>query len=196
MGDAICSIEGCAKKVRTASSGVCNMHYTRMWRHGSYDTVKPRGMLRGDSHPQWKADDVGYGGLHQRLYRARGAASQHSCVDCGRQAREWSYDYQDPNEVRQEGGYQLLYSPNVDHYDPRCTVCHKAFDLRMEQQPKRTLERPASSASGVRGIVRRRNKWLVSFKHQGEVVQVGRFRELDDAKAALSKRQRELGIVV
>lgn len=194
MGDAICSIEGCTKKVRTASSGVCNMHYTRMWRHGSYDTVKPRGTLRGDLHPQWKADEVGYRGLHQRIHRERGAASQYTCVDCGRQAQEWSYDYQDSNEVREKGGYQLLYSPNVDHYDPRCTICHKAFDLRMEESPERLAERPVASASGIRGIGRNKNRWVVKFTHQGQMVHVGRFKELDDAKAALADRQRELGI--
>src|SRR5690606_2960253 len=45
----------------------------------------------------YRKDVVGYGAAHERVYRKRGRASQHDCVDCGERAEEWSYDHSDPD---------------------------------------------------------------------------------------------------
>lgn len=73
---------------------------------------------------------VGYTGAHNRVRKARGRASTHACVDCGRQAEHWSYDHADPNEMTTiDRGMAFEYSLDVTHYEPRCVSCHKAFDL-------------------------------------------------------------------
>jgi NAD-dependent SIR2 family protein deacetylase len=88
---------------------MCDMHYKRLWRNGS------------------TADrSVGYVGLHDRIYRLRGKAKQHKCVDCGNQAEEWSYNYGDPNQLAHPKTGTPYGSP--EYYDPRCRRCHQLFD--------------------------------------------------------------------
>lgn len=74
---------------------------------------------------------VGYSGAHERVRSARGAASDHSCITCGKQALHWSYRHDDPDEMFDEmlANRPMAYSVNPDHYDPRCVPCHKKFDL-------------------------------------------------------------------
>lgn len=55
-----------------------------------------------------------YSTVHNRLMRQRGKASEHDCVDCGEQAREWSFD-------RPTG-----FSMDLERYAPRCRSCHNA----------------------------------------------------------------------
>lgn len=59
--------------------------------------------------------DAGYGPLHERVFKARGRASDQACVDCGGQARHWSQKHgttgQDPYD-----------------YEPRCILCHYGTD--------------------------------------------------------------------
>jgi NAD-dependent SIR2 family protein deacetylase len=54
--------------------------------------------------------------IHKRLRGRRGAAIKHECVDCGKQAEQWSYihgtDQQDLD----------------NSYEPRCTKCHCKYD--------------------------------------------------------------------
>lgn len=52
---------------------------------------------------------------HRRLTRYRGAAKQHSCVDCGEPARDWSWIH-NTNPVCHE------------NYEPRCRRCHVMYD--------------------------------------------------------------------
>ena len=49
--------------------------------------------------------------LHKRLYRKYGKAAEQKCVDCPKQARDWS------NETG-------IYSDDIKDYLPRCRKCH------------------------------------------------------------------------
>ena len=69
--------------------------------------------------------DPGYHAVHHRLYRDRGLASQHECVDCGEQAFHWSYDHTEITPLHSPKGD---YSTDQTKYQPRCALCHKAFD--------------------------------------------------------------------
>jgi hypothetical protein len=47
-------------------------------------------------------------------------------------AKEWSYDYSDPNElVEVRNGRRYPYSLDVNRYRPLCKACHNASDLRI-----------------------------------------------------------------
>lgn len=70
---------------------------------------------------------VGYSGAHARAVRVKGRPSQHSCIDCGKSAQDWSYDGLDPDELR-GGRYYSTYSLDPDHYVPRCKPCHVRTD--------------------------------------------------------------------
>lgn len=75
----------------------------------------------------------GYPMAHRRVSDLRGKASTHDCVDCGRQADDWSYDGQDPLEITATTSFKgSIYSLDPNHYQPRCKPCHKSYDGRMK----------------------------------------------------------------
>lgn len=86
---------------------------------------------------------VGYLGAHTRVRTARGSVQNYPCVDCGKQAAEWTYDGLDPNALTEPHGTHAnaggcLYSLDIEHYHPRCRSCHKRHDfaLRPPAPPK------------------------------------------------------------
>lgn len=127
-----CIVEGCAKP--DDEVGLCHMHAARMRRHGNTQTViayADRDMPTGADNGRWMGDSIGYYGAHQRLSARQGSASDRPCVDCGSQAKHWSYNHSDANERIEHGisANGIAYSTNPEHYSPRCVSCHKAFDL-------------------------------------------------------------------
>ena len=74
-------------------------------------------------------DDPNYTRYHNKVRRLRGKATEHTCVDCGKQAHEWS-------SVRDTDG-----SDPHDHFQPRCYRCHKSYD----EIPARTSQRQRGS---------------------------------------------------
>jgi hypothetical protein len=97
-----CSTLGCDDKHH--ARGLCETHYQRA-RDGA---------------------NTSYQAVHLALNTQRGRARNHVCVDCGGPAREWSYDYNDPDEIRSESGTR--YSLDIDRYQPRCVSCHRTRD--------------------------------------------------------------------
>ncbi|GAA1148512.1 hypothetical protein GCM10009651_36460 [Microbacterium natoriense] len=77
------------------------------------------------------SEDIDYSAAHGRVHRAKGQAQRHRCVDCGDQAKHWSYDHSDPNEYvsRSPRTIGIAFSLDANHYEPRCVPCHKTFDL-------------------------------------------------------------------
>jgi hypothetical protein len=89
--------------------------------------------MKGDQHPSWQGDEIGYGRAHSRVRDLRGPASKHVCVGCGDRAEDWSYVGGCPRErIAQAGkGKGCAYSPDPDRYEPRCKPCHKKYDQAM-----------------------------------------------------------------
>ena len=97
----------------------------------SFDLLNGEAKTCGDKRKHWM-DHIGYGSAHDRVRRLNGSASRHQCVDCGNSAAQWSYAHTDPDELISESSgpsHGLPYSPNPEHYQPRCVSCHKRFDL-------------------------------------------------------------------
>ncbi|CAN5349003.1 hypothetical protein BH09ACT8_BH09ACT8_30910 [soil metagenome] len=99
----------------------------------------PRGQIPSAPSPRVTIGAEGttpmfsYHAAHAKVRRARGPASEHLCVDCRtRQADQWSYDHQDAHERRWRN---LRYSTDPARYQPRCTRCHRLFDLRASRAP-------------------------------------------------------------
>lgn len=130
----VCRIVGCDNPDE-GLAGLCPKHATRMRRHGdpeAFIAPENRNILRGEKHPGWAGDGIKtYDGLHARLRSTLGPASNRDCVDCGAEARHWSYDHCDPDERIGLAGqkYAVAYSVKPEHYHPRCVPCHKRFDL-------------------------------------------------------------------
>lgn len=61
--------------------------------------------------------DAKHSAIHLWVFRKKGKASQHICVDCKiKQAEEWS-------------NIDHKYRRVLDDYQPRCTMCHRRFDI-------------------------------------------------------------------
>jgi hypothetical protein len=112
-----CEIEGCENPHR--GRGLCNMHLLRL-------RTKGDPMDAGQKHKPPRIPEPGLDAVHRRLDRDRGKASTHPCAHCGRQAKDWAYDWQDPDALVSPRG--TLYSLGRSHYMPLCTPCHRKLD--------------------------------------------------------------------
>lgn len=110
-----CRESGC--EMRPRGWGWCKVHYVRWWRHGDPQVVLP--------HGAWRGEQVTYRGLHARLARARGLASEYKC-SCGAAAEQWAYDHTDLSPKYSENGSP--YSLEIKRYQPMCRSCHGKLD--------------------------------------------------------------------
>jgi hypothetical protein len=118
-----CSVDGCDAEYYVA--GFCHPHYRAKLAYG--DPLAAPGHVTGELNPRWKGDRAGYHAVHDRLRARRGKASDCACAGCGGKARDWAYDYACPDEaVWPERN--LVYSHDVDRYQPMCTSCHRLQD--------------------------------------------------------------------
>lgn len=115
-----CAVTGCDRAIE--ARGWCDTHYTRWRRTGDPRDDTPIG-ARSIPHPD------SYSALRQRIRRQRGPASALACMDCGSTARDWSYDYSDPNE-RTDPAHGYRYSTDPARYVPRCRSCHRRATRR------------------------------------------------------------------
>lgn len=118
-----CTIDGC--HASHAALGYCQMHYTRYQRHGDPMVTKTPTLKYGEANSQWAGADVGYQGMHIRIRKALGRASNYQCTACEAQAEEWAYDHTDPQAKSDRGG---TYSTDLSHYQPMCIRCHRVLD--------------------------------------------------------------------
>lgn len=116
-----CTHGTCARPLQ--AQGLCSMHYSRFRKHGDASIVLPiAGRPLNGEFPSFAA-------IHKRLHRAKGPARNYTCVDCGGQAAEWSYNQSDSNQVMGRARNSIVpYSLDIDNYDPRCVRCHRIFD--------------------------------------------------------------------
>ena len=117
-------------KGQPCGRGLCSMHYERLRKHGSTSVRGTGGVKR--------KDDVTYKQMHRRVRADRGRITEHSCTECGKQARDWAYDHSDPSPLEQwiplpNGKMHLAaYSTDTARYQPMCRGCHIAFDAERD----------------------------------------------------------------
>lgn len=72
--------------------------------------------------------EVGYPGVHHRLRKLYGDATEHACRQCGERADTWAYDHADPAE--RQDPKRGPYSIDLAHYLPLCHSCHGKLDRK------------------------------------------------------------------
>ena len=115
--------------------GLCSAHYQRRKNGKPMDDpvrIRQHRSVWISSNP----DRPAYAAAHMRVRAERGPAKNYSCIVCGSQAMDWSYDGDDPNELY--GPVKSLkwsyYSKNPSYYSPMCRKCHVAEDKKNVQQ--------------------------------------------------------------
>lgn len=112
-GHESCHVEGCERPYR--SSGYCATHHKRVQRTGHPGTADVRGPAES------------YVGIHLKVARERGPASEQRCEHCEETADDWAYDHSDPEELYRPE-YGSPYSLDTARYLPLCRTCHIKFD--------------------------------------------------------------------
>jgi hypothetical protein len=71
-----------------------------------------------------------YRTAHARVKYAKGSAKECLCA-CGKQASQWAYNHNDPDEHFMVGASNnpIAYSMDPEYYFASCAPCHKRFDL-------------------------------------------------------------------
>jgi hypothetical protein len=92
---------------------------------------------RGHRHPAYQT-------MRFRIIAARGSACDYSCVDCGKQAKDWSYNRSGIEEYlawhKPVSEYHLM-SEDIYQYSPRCRPCRKNFDRKKRRSDGYTISR-------------------------------------------------------
>lgn len=144
----LCSIDGCTRKRKYVNTGWCQTHYHRWWRTGDPLGVKQLLGASGPDAVSWKADEISYRTAHERVWKRRGRAAEHSCTECGCPAEQWAYDHTDENQKWATFGDRVVaYSTDVERYRPMCRGCHVKLDRgRKSGWPKKALTCPVPDA--------------------------------------------------
>lgn len=73
---------------------------------------------KAENHPNWTNHPT-YQAIHRRLREYRGNASDYNCVDCSKQARDWSWVHDTDDK-------------DTNNYEPRCSSCHSIYDRQSD----------------------------------------------------------------
>lgn len=117
-----CSVEGCEEE--HFGRGWCSKHYSRWKVTGDPLTERPVGV---NVKPRPVPVPYNWRTMHTHLEREQGKARRRKCTYCGAQARDWSYNYEDP-DVQYEPGNEMPFSLKLEHYIPLCSSCHHRLD--------------------------------------------------------------------
>lgn len=180
-----CGVDGCTRRYRC--SGYCGLHYGRMRGTGTTDAPPTRATVcsidacdrrvaawgwcalhyyrwkrKGDVNWQpVQRTDINYAAAHLRIIAARGSASRQKCVDCGGDAREWSYTHEDPNELCDDIGRP--FSLDINQYVPRCRKCHRRLDATQSPQCSVNGCETKMKAKGLCSKHYQRKRWQDGF---------------------------------
>lgn len=153
-----CSVGDCTMD-SYAWDGLCRKHHLRSKNRSDVNFE-----YRGKANHCWTGDDVTYRGIHQRVRKQKGSAAAYPCIDCGGQARHWSYNHLHP-EQRTDPITGAPYAADEANYEPRCAGCHKKFDLKhgagknLRKYPKESVDTALidlrSGASNIRVAAKR-----------------------------------------
>lgn len=86
-----------------------------IYRHSKKQGFQKGHKLNTENKYNWKGDSAKIKAMHMWVVKHKGKASEHKCVDCEKQAEEWS---------NKNHSYKRIL---ID-YLPRCRKCHKKFD--------------------------------------------------------------------
>ena len=110
-------------KISKANSGEKN----GMYRQGYLIIGEKNGMTgrTSDSHPNFIKNPNSKQFLqrcfrdgHKYIIKKKGPAKNYKCVDCGKQALDWS-------------NIDHNYQQDLDTFVPRCRSCHKLYDSKL-----------------------------------------------------------------
>jgi hypothetical protein len=77
---------------------------------------------------------------HDLVTKQYGPAREYDCVDCGKPARDWSFNYSADVEVETTArGAPYSFDPAA--YEPRCSSCHMRYDMAQDERVKEAMTR-------------------------------------------------------
>jgi len=100
---------------------VCGKNYFRPIRNKFFCSSDCQGVyFSNKNNSQWKGESATYTAKHAWVIRKMGSAKKRACVDCGKQAKNWS-------------NVDHTYKRKLGDYQPRCVRCHRKNDYSMSK---------------------------------------------------------------
>lgn len=133
-----CKIEGCDKAAKYKKDQVCQTHYHRMWRYGTYDTtttnaesrITPNGYKKVFDRDHKLADKDGYVFEHRKVLYEKIGDEPQECDLCG---CAWSWrpykdhvDHIDENKLNND----------ISNLRPLCNSCNTRRNLKPQCEYK------------------------------------------------------------
>lgn len=180
IGTRLCEIPGCERK--HYCRGWCVLHYRR-WTHfgdalhePSYPTPEERfwaNVEKGEHCWEWTGE-LGISG-YGRFNIGRAKVVAH------RLSYEWAKG-------------EIPSGLEVDHrcHNRRCVNPGHLRAVTRKQNQEHRLGAQKISSSGVRGVVRNRNRWATEVTHHGKTYTAGQFADIREAQAAVIKLRNRL----
>lgn len=186
MSKRTCTIEGCGKRVRNKTRGLCNAHYQRWLRHGD--------PLAGG--PQIYASP-------KEAFEARTEWRETCLIWTG------SKDGHGYGNMRVDGkvvyvhrfAWEQAYGPipegvDIDHADHCSTVCVNVAHLRLATRAQNNANQAGAQrnnrSSGVRNVIRAGEGWKVQIRHQGKNYYFGTHSTIAEAEVVAERARNEL----
>jgi hypothetical protein len=128
---------------------------------------------------------MGYTEIHTILKRTHGPAHDHLCCACGKQAAQWAYQGNAPDEAI-DSERHLKFSNDMSFYKPMCRRCHNYADKEartigrihvyldaVDSEIVRTFvsERGVSISNGVRRLLQV-GKYVLDAQDRGDSIMV------------------------
>lgn len=123
-----------------------------------------------------------YENRHKAVYRARGSASEQTCVSCGGAAKDWA-------QIHGTDGLDP-----VNHYQPMCLQCHRGYDgwgSVMSEHKKRywktvpVEQRNKSPETRAKNSEANKRRWAAMSAEDREAL----FKKIGDARRGKPKRK-------
>lgn len=88
-------------------------------KHCSYECRSKT--FKGEGHPNWKGDSVGYFGIHDWLYSEYGNASRCENKNCSGDCKTFEW-------AKRKG---VRYMRRRENFIQMCVICHRSYDGTM-----------------------------------------------------------------
>jgi hypothetical protein len=125
-------------------------------------------------------DSKEYNRIHREVVKAKGKAKEYLCVDCEKDAMDWSC-------IKGSSG------SHIDDFEPRCRSCHLRYDWTEDRSDglrklHKGRKRSQETIERIRASALSRPKYTQEYKDNMSKRTKGRVFS-DDHKANLSKAQ-------
>ena len=166
----VCTVDGCGKPIRSAHSPYCAMHYHRLYRNGTLETVVTHRetyissngyvLRRAQGHPLASCGHYGY--EHRLVYHHHRGSGPFSCHWCGNPDLTWKTLHIDHlNDNKRDNRIENLVAS--------CPVCNQA---RGRHKATASIRQSVGKMLTYNGITKCMSEWSREYDLSRNAIEV------------------------